>query len=112
MPAREWAAHLDVPPSSMLAKGFDDGWVNLLFVGRVIPNKKLEDVIRFFHAYKTRYNPRSRLVFVGSYAAFEVYFAMLQQLVARADAQLYAAKRAGRGRWSGETQLSAAAPDA
>jgi glycosyltransferase involved in cell wall biosynthesis len=76
-------AHLDVPPSSMLAKGFDDGWVNLLFVGRVIPNKKLEDVIRFFHAYKTRYNPRSRLVFVGSYAAFEVYFAMLQQLVAR-----------------------------
>jgi glycosyltransferase involved in cell wall biosynthesis len=76
-------AHLEVPPSSMLAKGFDDGWVNLLFVGRVIPNKKLEDVIRFFHAYKTRYNPRSRLIFVGSYAAFEVYFAMLQQLVAR-----------------------------
>ncbi len=36
----------------------------------------------------------------------------LPQLVARADAQLYAAKRAGRGRWSGETQLSAAAPDA
>ena len=76
-------AHLEVPPSSMLAKGFDDGWVNLLFVGRAIPNKKLEDVIRFFHAYKTRYNPRSRLIFVGSYAAFEVYFAMLQQLAAR-----------------------------
>jgi L-malate glycosyltransferase len=76
-------SHLDVAPRRFFASAFDDGWVNLLFVGRVIPNKKLEDVIRFFYAYKTRHNPRSRLIFVGAYSGFEMYFAMLQQLVAR-----------------------------
>ena len=75
--------HLDVPPNRMLAGRFDDGWTNLLFVGRVIPNKRFEDVIAFFHAYKTRHNPRSRLIFVGSYSAFETYLTMLHDLVAR-----------------------------
>jgi len=75
--------HLDAVPDDSLSGGFDDGWTNLVFVGRVIPNKKLEDVIRFFAAYKRRFNPRSRLVFVGSYSGFDAYFAMLQQLVAR-----------------------------
>ena len=76
-------AHLDVPANPLLAAQFDDEWVNLLFVGRVIPNKKLEDVIRIFAAYKRKLNPRSRLIFVGSHAGFDLYFAMLQQLVAR-----------------------------
>ena len=48
-----------------------------MFVGRVIPNKKFEDVIRAFHAYRTRHNPRSRLLLVGSYSGFERYLAML-----------------------------------
>ena len=74
-------AHLDVVPNRMLAAQFDDEWVNLLFVGRTIPNKKFEDVIRAYAAYKRR-NPRSRLIFVGSHAGFDLYFAMLQQLVA------------------------------
>ena len=54
-----------------------------MFVGRVIPNKKFEDVIRAFHAYRTRHNPRSRLLLVGSYGGFERYLAMLHALVAR-----------------------------
>jgi L-malate glycosyltransferase len=66
-----------------VARDFDDGWVNILFVGRVIPNKRIEDLIRFFHAYKTRFNPRSRLIVVGSYGGFEKYLAMLHGLVAR-----------------------------
>ncbi len=74
-------AHLDVVPNRMLAAQFDDEWVNLLFVGRTIPNKKFEDVISAYAAYKRR-NPRSRLIFVGSHAGFDLYFAMLQQLVA------------------------------
>jgi glycosyltransferase involved in cell wall biosynthesis len=76
-------AHLDVTPSHLLAGPFDDDWVNLLFVGRVIPNKRLDDVIRAFAAYKRSINPRSRLLLVGSYGGFELYFAMLQQLVAQ-----------------------------
>ena len=75
--------HLDLPPNTMTADRFDDGWTNVMFVGRVIPNKKLEDVIRAFHVYRTKHNPRSRLLFVGSYGGFEKYLAMLHALVAR-----------------------------
>ena len=75
--------HLDGAPDRSVAGDFDDDWTNVLFVGRVIPNKKFEDVIRSFHAYRTRYNPRSRLLLVGAYSGFEKYLAMLQSLVAR-----------------------------
>jgi glycosyltransferase involved in cell wall biosynthesis len=76
-------SHLDVAPDRALASGFDDEWTNVMFVGRVIPNKKFEDVIRAFHAYRSRHNPRSRLLLVGSYSGFERYLAMLHSLVAR-----------------------------
>ena len=75
--------HLDVPPDSRLAADFDDEWVNVMFVGRVIPNKKFESVIRAFHAYRTKHNPRSRLLLVGSHSGFERYLAMLHALIAR-----------------------------
>ena len=75
--------HLDLEPNTMTAGAFDDGWTNILFVGRVIPNKKFEDVIRAFHVYRTRYNPRSRLLLVGSYGGFEKYLTMLHGLIAR-----------------------------
>ncbi|MFN8062006.1 MAG: glycosyltransferase [Vicinamibacterales bacterium] len=74
--------HLAVTPDSRVLGAYDDGWTNVLFVGRIIPNKKIEDVIRIFHAYKTRHNPRSRLLLVGSFGGFELYYAMLQQLIA------------------------------
>ena len=67
------------------ASGFEDDWVNVLFVGRVIPNKRFEDLIRAFHAYKTFFNPKSRLLLVGSHAGFERYVAMLHGLIARLD---------------------------
>ncbi len=75
--------HLDVPPDRRLAAAFDDGWTNVMFVGRVIPNKKFENVIRAFHAYRTRHNPRARLLLVGSHSGFERYLAMLQSLIAK-----------------------------
>jgi L-malate glycosyltransferase len=75
--------HLDGIPDRMQARDFDDAWTNVIFVGRVIPNKKFEDVIRAFHVYRTRHNPRSRLLLVGSYSGFERYHAMLQSLIAR-----------------------------
>jgi L-malate glycosyltransferase len=75
--------HLDLPPNTMTAEKFDDGWTNIMFVGRVIPNKKFEDAIRAFHVYRTRHNPRSRLLLVGSHGGFEKYLAMLHALIAR-----------------------------
>ena len=75
--------HLDLAPNTMSAAAFDDGWTNVMFVGRVIPNKRFEDVIRAFHVYRTRLNPRARLLLVGSHSGFERYLAMLHSLIAR-----------------------------
>jgi len=75
-------SHLDRCPNWMVAREFDDDWTNVMFVGRVIANKKIEDVIRFFHAYQTFFNSRSRLLIVGAQSGFERYLAALTQLTA------------------------------
>ncbi len=80
-------SHLGGPANYMQAAQYDDGWVNVLFVGRVIPNKRIEDVIRSFHAYKQWFNPRSRLLLVGSYGGFEKYLSMVQQFIADIGAE-------------------------
>ena len=77
--SRIWPA----APDWRVASRFDDEWTNLLFVGRVIPNKRIEDLVRIFHAYRTTINPRSRLLVVGSYGGFEKYLAMVQSVAAR-----------------------------
>lgn len=74
-------SHLDNPADWMVTRQFDDDWTNVLFVGRVIANKKIEDVIRCFHAYHTRFNPRSRLIIAGVFSLFERYFAALTHMV-------------------------------
>jgi glycosyltransferase involved in cell wall biosynthesis len=79
-------SHLAGPPNYMQARAFDDEWVNVLFVGRMIPNKRIEDVIRWFYSYKRWHNPRARLLLVGSYGGFERYIAMLHQFIARLGA--------------------------
>jgi glycosyltransferase involved in cell wall biosynthesis len=74
-------SHLEVAPDPFVARQFDDAWVNILFVGRVIANKKIEDLIQCFHAYHTNFNARSRLLIVGVFSLFERYFAALTHLV-------------------------------
>lgn len=75
-------SHLDRAPNWLVAQDFDDDWTNILFVGRVIANKKIENLIRYFHAYHTSMNPRSRLLIVGAQSGFERYLASLHQLTA------------------------------
>jgi glycosyltransferase involved in cell wall biosynthesis len=74
-------SHLEREPNDFVARQFDDDWTNILFVGRVIANKKIENLIRFFHAYHTRFNSRSRLIIVGVFSLFERYMAALNHLV-------------------------------
>jgi len=76
--------HLEVADFRTVGE-FADDWVNILFVGRVIPNKRFEDLIRAFHVYKTFFNPRSRLLLVGSHAGFDRYVMMLRAFIARLD---------------------------
>ncbi|UCC62307.1 MAG: glycosyltransferase [Anaerolineae bacterium] len=69
-----------VPPSRKLARLRQDEWTNLLFVGRVAPHKRQEDVIKTFYHYK-RINPQSRLFLVGSFRGAERYYTWLRRLV-------------------------------
>lgn len=59
------------------------GLTNILFVGRIVPNKCVEDLITAFAWYHACLNPASRLVLVGSDRSCPRYFAMLRFLAAR-----------------------------
>lgn len=60
-----------------------DRVLNVLFVSRVVPNKKFEDVILAFYHLKKYIEPRARLYLVGSADQMEPYAAYLQTLVAQ-----------------------------
>lgn len=62
---------------------YDNGKWTILFVGRVIPNKKFEDVIKVFTLYKKFFNPNSQLILAGDYRGMERYYFALQDLVDR-----------------------------
>jgi len=75
-------SHLETVPDPRIAEAYDDEWTNILFVGRLVPNKRPDNLIRFFHTYKTLYNHRSRLIIAGAYGGFEGYLAQLHALIA------------------------------
>jgi L-malate glycosyltransferase len=79
-------SHLDGEPNWLLARDFDDDWTNILFVGRMIANKRIDNLIRMFHVYRAVHNPRSRLLLVGAQRGYERYMAQLNELVARLGA--------------------------
>ncbi len=67
--------------NSVIAKYTDDGYVNILFVGRIAPNKKHEDIVRAFAHYKKYVNPKSRLIFVGNDRGIEKYGECIRKYV-------------------------------
>ena len=75
--------HLDVAPDRLLAGCFDDARTNILFVGRVMPHKRIDDLVRFFHAYRRTYDPDARLLLVGFHGGFKSYLASVADLIAR-----------------------------
>ena len=75
-------SHLDVMPDTRVFDTYDDDWTNLLFVGRLIPNKRPDQLIRIAHAYQSIYNRRTRLLLAGSHGGFETYLAQLHTLAA------------------------------
>jgi len=68
------------PPDPETMALFDDAYVNLLFVGRVVPNKRQEDVIKVLYHYR-QLNPHSRLFLVGSWGLMERYVEWLRGFV-------------------------------
>ncbi|MDE6020351.1 MAG: glycosyltransferase [Ruminococcus sp.] len=69
------------PDADVLRQYDSDGYVNFLFVGRIAPNKKHEDIIRTFCCYKKFCNPKSRLIFVGSWQGTELYYKRLLRYI-------------------------------
>lgn len=62
-------------------------FTNILFVGRLAPNKHIEDLILAFDLFHRNFNPRSRLLIVGSIRSCPRYYAMLWMLAAALDNQ-------------------------
>jgi len=66
-----------------MRRRLDDGVLNVLFVGRCVPNKRIEDLLTVMHYLQRHVEPAARLVHVGSHAGVEAYHSLL---VARARA--------------------------
>lgn len=69
------------PSERIIRKYKGDGFTNIIFVGRIVPNKKQEDIIRAFSEYQKYFNPASRLFLVGSPNGFESYERQLKDYV-------------------------------
>jgi glycosyltransferase involved in cell wall biosynthesis len=71
----------EVAPNPYVMDFFDEGYENLLFVGRISPNKRQDQLIRFFDHYQREIQPKSRLFLVGGYGGMEPYCNHLLQLI-------------------------------
>lgn len=58
-----------------------DGLVNILFVGRIAPNKKIEDHIRLAEHYKRYVDVYYRFIFVGKTDAVPRYYDTVRALI-------------------------------
>ena len=68
----------DREPDEETVRQYSDGRTNILFVGRIAPNKKQEDVIRAFDCYRKTYDPEARLILAGSATGTENYLEKLK----------------------------------
>jgi len=72
----------DAPRRPALEKILSDGLINILFVGRIVPNKRIEDHIRLAEVYKRYVDSYYRFIFVGRYDGVPRYYAQLRALIA------------------------------
>jgi glycosyltransferase involved in cell wall biosynthesis len=69
------------PRRPALERTLNDGLTNFLFVGRIAPNKKIEDHIRLAEVYKRYVDTNYRFVFVGRTDAVPNYYATIRALM-------------------------------
>ncbi len=58
----------------MIEKLFLDGKFNIFFAGRIVPNKKIEDLIKIFFYFKKYVHQNSRLIISGNTRADKRYY--------------------------------------
>jgi glycosyltransferase involved in cell wall biosynthesis len=81
----DFEAFAEQPPPAAMLRRFDDDWKNFLFIGRLAPHKRQEDVIRAFAWYNRFINRRSRLLLVGTAGGLERYLYHLREVVQSLD---------------------------
>ena len=69
------------PRRPALETWLGDGLKNFLFVGRIAPNKRIEDHIRLAECYKRYVDTMYRFIFVGRYDAVPSYYATIRALM-------------------------------
>lgn len=73
------------PRRPALEKILDDGLPNFLFVGRIAPNKRIDDYIRLAEQYKRYVSIEYRFVFVGRYDVVPDYYAAVRAMIVQYD---------------------------
>lgn len=76
---------LDVAPDPAVLEKFAVPMRNLLFVGRIAPNKCIEELITAFARFHRNIEPQSRLLIVGSERSAPSYYAMLKMFAAELE---------------------------
>ncbi|MBP7779559.1 MAG: glycosyltransferase family 4 protein [Acidobacteria bacterium] len=71
------------PRRPALEQVLSDGPLNFLFVGRIVPNKKIEDHIRLAELYKRYVDVNYRFIFVGRTDGVPQYYNMVRALIAQ-----------------------------
>jgi glycosyltransferase involved in cell wall biosynthesis len=69
------------PRLPALEKILSDGLINILFVGRIVPNKRIEDHIRLAELYKRYVDSYYRFIFVGRNDGVPRYYAAIRALI-------------------------------
>ena len=70
------------PRRPALERVLTDGLCNFLFVGRIVPNKKIEDHIRLAEHYKRYVDTDYRFIFVGKTDGVPRYYDTVRALIA------------------------------
>ena len=75
----DWSGMDGKPDRRILRRYLNRGEI-LLFVGRLVPNKKIDDLLKAFYYFKL-IKPRSKLILVGKYKDTLKYYDYLQTII-------------------------------
>lgn len=73
-------AKYEKPGSEFVYDLFKDDRVNVLFVGRIVPNKRIDALIKVLFYYKKYISPLVRLIVVGKTSSLPKYYECLVRL--------------------------------
>jgi glycosyltransferase involved in cell wall biosynthesis len=73
--------YLSTIPSGKILKKYVAKHTNILFTGRIAPNKKIENIIAVFYNYQRYIEKDAKLFLVGSYSVENKYYRKLKQYI-------------------------------